>query len=236
MGGVVDEYVDSAQLGHGHLDNASAVVRMLYIAGDKYSLLARILHKLLGLLGVVVLIQIGNDYVGALARICDGDRASDSAVRARDNRLLAVQATRPAVGLFAVIGQRLHQVRFAGHWLGLLWKRRLRGLIHGWRPCANVVREIPSRDVNERAQSKFLAPLRRRWYGTWFASNPPRHGSTFGRQSSGFCNGPRRVNPSCIIHSPGTCFCTGSAQGRHLMGCVKDRSANLRMRGRVPTS
>jgi formate hydrogenlyase subunit 3/multisubunit Na+/H+ antiporter MnhD subunit len=33
-----------------------------------------------------------------------------------------------------------------------------------------------------------------------------------------FCNGPREVNPFCSIHSPGTCFCTGSARGRHLMG------------------
>ena len=38
--------------------------------------------------------------------------------------------------------------------------------------------------------------------------------------------------PFCSIHSPGTCFCTGSARGRRLMGCVVDRPANLRMRGR----
>src|SRR5205085_3133847 len=40
--------------------------------------------------------------------------------------------------------------------------------------------------------------------------------------------------PFRVIHSPDTCFCTGSAQGRRLMGCVEDRSANLRMRDRVP--
>ena len=40
--------------------------------------------------------------------------------------------------------------------------------------------------------------------------------------------------PFRVIHSPDTCFCTGSAQGRRLMGCVEDRPANLRMRGRVP--
>jgi hypothetical protein len=34
----------------------------------------------------------------------------------------------------------------------------------------------------------------------------------------GFCNGPRFVNPSCVIQSPGSCFCPGSAHGRHLMG------------------
>src|SRR5881227_3090425 len=40
--------------------------------------------------------------------------------------------------------------------------------------------------------------------------------------------------PFRVIHSPDTCFCTGSAQGRRLMGYVEDRSANLRMRGRMP--
>ena len=34
-----------------------------------------------------------------------------------------------------------------------------------------------------------------------------------------FCNGPRLVNPFFALYrSPGSCFCTGSAQGRHLMG------------------
>jgi ABC-2 type transporter len=47
----------------------------------------------------------------------------------------------------------------------------------------------------------------------------------------GFCNGPWFVNPSlplARILSPGSCFCPGSARGRHLMGFEEDRSTNLR--------
>src|SRR5438874_2104793 len=131
MGRIIDEYVDSAQFGQGGLNNDAAVVRLLYIASNKHGLPARVLHKPLGLLGVFMLIQIGNEHVRALARIRDGDRAADSAVRARDDRLLVGEATRAAVRFFAMIGQRLHRVRFAGHWLLLLWKRGLGVLIHG---------------------------------------------------------------------------------------------------------
>ena len=99
----------------GGLDNGAAVVRLLYIASDKHTLSARLLHKSLGLTGIIVLIQIRNEHVGTLTRIRDGDRAADSAVRARDDRLLAGQTARAAVGLFAMIGHWLHGVRFAGH-------------------------------------------------------------------------------------------------------------------------
>ena len=43
-----------------------------------------------------------------------------------------------------------------------------------------------------------------------------------------FCNGPSIVNPFCVIRSPGSRFCTGSARGRRLMGLEEDRSTNLR--------
>jgi hypothetical protein len=29
--------------------------------------------------------------------------------------------------------------------------------------------------------------------------------------------------PFCMIHSPGTCFCPGSAQGRRLMGFIEEQ-------------
>jgi hypothetical protein len=38
--------------------------------------------------------------------------------------------------------------------------------------------------------------------------------------------------PLCVILSPGSRFCTGSAQGRHLMEFEEDRPTNLRTRGR----
>ena len=56
----------------------------------------------------------------------------------------------------------------------------------------------------------------------------------FAALNPSFCNGPRLVNPFCVIHSPGSRFCTGSALGRHLMGSEEDRSTNLQSRGRAP--
>jgi hypothetical protein len=41
--------------------------------------------------------------------------------------------------------------------------------------------------------------------------------------------------PFCVVLSPGSGFCPGSARGRHLMGFDEDRSANLRLRGRDAT-
>src|ERR1700736_5915651 len=39
-----------------------------------------------------------------------------------------------------------------------------------------------------------------------------------------FCNRPRLVNPFFVVRSPGSCFCTGSARGRHLMGLEEDEA------------
>jgi hypothetical protein len=36
-----------------------------------------------------------------------------------------------------------------------------------------------------------------------------------------FCSGLEESIPLCVIHSPGTCFCPGSAQGRRLMGFMR---------------
>ncbi len=41
--------------------------------------------------------------------------------------------------------------------------------------------------------------------------------------------------PFCVVRSPGSRFCTGSAQGRHLMGLEEDRSTNLRSRAHEAT-
>src|SRR5262245_6711997 len=55
------------------------------------------LYKSLSLLGIIMLIQIRNEHVGALARIRNGDRAANSAVAAGDNRLLSGETTRAVV-------------------------------------------------------------------------------------------------------------------------------------------
>ena len=38
-----------------------------------------------------------------------------------------------------------------------------------------------------------------------------------------FCNGPVVVNPFCALSLPGSCFCTGSAQGCRLMVFEEER-------------
>src|SRR5262245_19636741 len=97
MGRVIDEYVDPAQFAHGRLNNAAAVARLLYVASDQHSLPACLLHKSLGLLGIIIVIQIRNEHAGALARIRYGDRAANSAVAAGDNRLFSGETARAAV-------------------------------------------------------------------------------------------------------------------------------------------
>jgi hypothetical protein len=41
--------------------------------------------------------------------------------------------------------------------------------------------------------------------------------------------------PFCVVRSPGSRFCTGSARGCHLMGLEEDRSTNLRLRAHKAT-
>ena len=51
---------------------------------------------------------------------------------------------------------------------------------------------------------------------------------------AGFCDGPSCVNPlRAQSLSPVSCFCPGSARGRHLMGSDEDRSANLATRSHL---
>jgi hypothetical protein len=60
-----------------------------------------------------------------------------------------------------------------------------------------------------RSVAAFARASRRRFIRTVITSQ--------GRLMS-FCNGARLVTPLWSFHSPGSCFCTGSARGRHLMG------------------
>jgi hypothetical protein len=51
---------------------------------------------------------------------------------------------------------------------------------------------------------------------------------------TGFCNGPLHVKSlSSVILSPVSCFCPGSARGRHLMGSDEDRPTNLGTRSHL---
>ena len=94
LAGIVDEDVDAAELGHHLLDRAIAEVLVAEIAGDGDRLAPLGLDDPLRLRRVVMLAQIEDGDVGALAREQGGDRAADAAVRAGDQRDLARQAGR----------------------------------------------------------------------------------------------------------------------------------------------
>jgi hypothetical protein len=60
------------------------MVRVLHIARDEHSFPAGVLYQFLSLLGVIVLAEIGDQYVGTLARV--GDRIRTSKPRDRLGR------------------------------------------------------------------------------------------------------------------------------------------------------
>jgi hypothetical protein len=109
---------------------------VLHVARHEHGLPAGVLHECLSPFGVVVLAEIGNQHVGAFARIGDRNRSTNTAVCTGDDRFLAGESTGAAVAALAVVGHRFHRLRFAGHWLFLLGKGRLGMRSHG-RHLAN---------------------------------------------------------------------------------------------------
>jgi len=89
--------------------------------------------------------------------------------------------------------------------------------------------------VGKANGSRERAPDDRLRVPTFLAPVHAKVGTAQERLCPPFCNGPRSVNPFCVIRSPGSRFCTGSARGRHLMGLEEDRSANLRSRAHEAT-
>jgi hypothetical protein len=89
LAGVVDEDVEPAELVHRLGDDRVAMGFLAKVAGYRDRAAALGLDDAPGLGGVVMLAQIGNGDVGALAREQGGDRAADAAVGAGDDRDLA---------------------------------------------------------------------------------------------------------------------------------------------------
>jgi hypothetical protein len=90
---IIDEDVDTAQLLNGSLDDRPAMLGTTKVASDEHSLATLLLDQRLDLLGVVVLIEIGDQDVSALARVSDRHGPTDAAVAAGDQPLLAGQFT-----------------------------------------------------------------------------------------------------------------------------------------------
>src|SRR5205085_964298 len=92
---------------------------------------AFLLHDAGSLLGVTLLVQVGDEHVRALARERQGDGPADAAVAPGDEGRLALQLPAAAVRLLAVVRPRPHLRLEAGRLLLLRRVRRLRPALAG---------------------------------------------------------------------------------------------------------
>ena len=125
VSGVVDENIDPSEILYGTGDHRPTVVGTAQVAGDQDGVASFGLDQSLHLMRVVVLVEIGDDDIGAFARIGERDRAADAAIRACDHGFLAVELARAAITGFAVVWARVHLRGRARHRLFLVGIRRL---------------------------------------------------------------------------------------------------------------
>jgi hypothetical protein len=92
VGGVVDEDVDPPELLHRLGDQRAAMLGARRCRPGRARLAACLLDPARRVLGILMLAQIADEDVRALAGIGDGDRAADAAVAAGDHRLLALSS------------------------------------------------------------------------------------------------------------------------------------------------
>jgi len=84
--GVVHEDVELAQFVDGPLDGVFAEFRIGHVARDEDAAAALFLDGAFRLLGIFMLVEIGDGDIGALPRVEHGDRASNPRVAAGDKR------------------------------------------------------------------------------------------------------------------------------------------------------
>src|ERR671936_3158708 len=130
------------------------MIWVLYVARDEHSLPAGVPHESLSLLGILVLAEIGNEHVGAFARVGDRNGAADTAICASDDRLLVCESTAAAIAALAVVGHRFHRFRFTGHRLFLFGKGRLGTRSHG-SGTLGLSNELLERILNGRVGTRF---------------------------------------------------------------------------------
>lgn len=92
VGSVVDKNVDSAHLLDSGIDNLLAVLLLLEIDLEQVTLAAVCLDLLLGDLCVLLLdLEVGDQAVGALHGVQDGNGATNAGVTSGDNSFLALE-------------------------------------------------------------------------------------------------------------------------------------------------
>ena len=115
------------------------MLRLGHVAGQQNRLPAGLADPAGGVLGVLLLAQVADGDVRALARVGDRDRLADAAVRAGDQRDLAIEPPAAAVALLAVVGARVHRLGLAGRPLLLF------GEGHGLPPFVVGTQTTPPR-------------------------------------------------------------------------------------------
>ena len=192
VGGVVDEDVDAAELLRGR---ARPALRqwplVLEVAGQLERGPAGVAHDARGLVGVALLVlEVGDRDVGALAGEGERDGAADARVAAGDDRLAAFEPARAAVGRLAEVGRLAHLALEPGV-LELIGGQRVAGA--GWSgpgSCAgrwSWARRYPTRSAPIRPHRDGSARARRRR-----AATPPSATSPSVRQTARRCAGCRR--------------------------------------------
>jgi len=92
VGSIVDEDVDPSQLAYRCLNDTAAVCSVLYVAGKQKGFSAGFRHQSFGLPGVIMLVEIGNQDIGSLSGVSNGNCAADATIAAGDNGLFAIEA------------------------------------------------------------------------------------------------------------------------------------------------
>ncbi len=117
MGGIVDENIETAQLGNGLLDHRPALCRIADVARHEDGLASGVLDKAFRLVGVVVFAEIGNQDIGSLARKGNCHRPADAAICAGYDRLLPRELATTPIAVLTVVGVRLGKsVKVAAEW------------------------------------------------------------------------------------------------------------------------
>ena len=141
-GRVVDQDVELAEARPPSFHGVLAEFGIGHVAREQDAAAAFLLHGALGFLGVVVLVEIGDRHVGALARVQHGHRAADTGIAAGDQRDLVLELL-GALVMRRVVHRRELEFRFVSGLLEMLLRQRRCGIdprarLHRLRLCLTL--------------------------------------------------------------------------------------------------
>jgi hypothetical protein len=124
MRGVVHEHVDPAKLGHGSLHEVAAMAGIRDIAGNDNTFSAGAFDELSCLHGILVFVEVGDQYVRALTREGEGDRAANTGVGPGYQYCLVMKPAGAAITVLPVVWPGVHRIAGTRHrpLLGLKWR------------------------------------------------------------------------------------------------------------------